>query len=201
MKLNLPNKLIIIRFITAFVVIGLLISIPYVDGFSYYCNITNHNVSYINVITLSLFILASFTDYLDGFLARKNNQITSFGKIFDPLADKFLVSSVLILFAIQARIPSWLIIIFIGRDLIVDGMRVFAASNNIDVSANIWGKIKTFLQMFAITILFLWFPESKNNSFDYSSLNSLFVIPMYIAALFSLISGGIYIKNFLGEIR
>ncbi|MEG0290554.1 MAG: CDP-diacylglycerol--glycerol-3-phosphate 3-phosphatidyltransferase, partial [Erysipelotrichaceae bacterium] len=108
-----------------------------------------------NIIVLILFGLASFTDFLDGYLARKNNMITSFGKFMDPIADKLLVNTMLILFAATGRAPIVAVLVMIWRDVIVDGLRMNASSKGVVVAAGMMGKIKTVVQMLAIAVLLI----------------------------------------------
>lgn len=105
-----------------------------------------------------LFGIAAFSDLIDGYLARKNNQVTSFGKFLDPLADKVLVSSVLILMVERGWVAAWLVIIIICRDLLITGLRAVASDHGIVIAADKWGKIKTVLQIIAMVPLILHFP-------------------------------------------
>lgn len=103
-----------------------------------------------------IFIIASITDKLDGYLARKNNQVTNFGKFLDPIADKILVVAAMILFVEMGRLPAWIPIIVIFREFAVSGYRLIAVQNSGKViAANIWGKLKTVTQMIAIILMFL----------------------------------------------
>ena len=102
-----------------------------------------------------LFCLASVTDYFDGQIARKNNLVTNFGKIMDPLADKILVYSALCLFIEQDLIAAWMLIIILAREFIIAGMRTVAASEGRVLAAGMSGKIKTVLQMFAVIAFLL----------------------------------------------
>lgn len=103
-----------------------------------------------------IFIIASITDKLDGYLARKNNQVTNFGKFLDPIADKILVVAAMILFVGMGRLPAWIPIIVIFREFAVSGYRLIAVQNNGKViAANVWGKLKTVTQMIAIILMFL----------------------------------------------
>ncbi len=200
MKLNLPNKLVILRFFMAFATIGLLMAEPNLSQWAFHNSWTNANVSYVNIIVLVLFVVASATDWLDGYLARKNNQITNFGKYFDPIADKLLVNTTLIMFAVMSRIPAWVVILFIIRDLIVEGVRMNASSQGKVIAASWWAKVKTFAQMIAIPILFILYPEAGVNGFDYTVWQSVFVAPLYVALVVSLGSGYIYIKEGLKDL-
>ena len=93
-----------------------------------------------------IFIAASLTDTLDGYLARKNNQITVFGKFMDPLADKLLVCSALICMVELKTIPAWIVIVIVGRDFIISGFRLVAAERGVVIAAGFWGKLKTVVQ-------------------------------------------------------
>ena len=145
--MNLPNKLTIFRII----IVPLMVIISYL-------NITNTflGIELQNILIILLFAIASYTDHLDGKLARKNHQITTFGKFLDPLADKILVLSAMLILVEKGMIPSWIPIIVIFREFIVSGYRLIAVEKNGKViSANIWGKIKTATQMFAIIFMFI----------------------------------------------
>ncbi|MGN0130843.1 MAG: CDP-diacylglycerol--glycerol-3-phosphate 3-phosphatidyltransferase [Lachnospiraceae bacterium] len=106
-------------------------------------------------ISAGIFILASITDWLDGYLARKNNLITNFGKFMDPLADKLLVCSALICMVELDKLQAWIVIIFIAREFIISGFRLIAAERGIIIAANYWGKFKTVAQMLMIILLIL----------------------------------------------
>lgn len=108
-------------------------------------------------IALALFVVASVTDWFDGYLARKNNLVTNFGKFMDPLADKLLVCSAMICMIELNRLPAWFVIIIIGREFIISGFRLIAAENGIVIAANYWGKFKTASQMIMIILLILHF--------------------------------------------
>lgn len=143
--MNMPNKLTLARIILIPVFVFFLLmrsSLPLVASW----------------ISFLVFVIASLTDAADGYLARKNNQVTNFGKIADPLADKLLVSSALIGFVSLNLISPWPVIIIIGREFAVTGLRVIAASEGFIISASIWGKLKTITQIIAI-LFFLLFPE------------------------------------------
>lgn len=110
-----------------------------------------------DIIALILFCLASFTDFLDGYLARKNHQITNFGKFMDPLADKLLVGSAAICLIALDRIPAWVVVILIGREFIISGFRLVASDNGVVIAASMWGKAKTVCQMIMTIVLILHF--------------------------------------------
>ena len=141
--MNTPNKLTIARLIIVpFLVIFLL------TGWGGEAN---------RYISLTLFVVASVTDWFDGYLARKNNLVTNFGKFMDPLADKLLVCSAMICMIDLKRLSAWFVIIIIAREFIISGFRLIAAENGIVIAANYWGKFKTASQMIMIILLILHF--------------------------------------------
>ena len=141
--MNTPNKLSIARMIIVpFLVIFLL------TGWGGEAN---------RYISLTLFVVASVTDWFDGYLARKNNLVTNFGKFMDPLADKLLVCSAMICMIDLKRLSAWFVIIIIAREFIISGFRLIAAENGIVIAANYWGKFKTASQMIMIILLILHF--------------------------------------------
>ena len=111
-------------------------------------------------VALAIFIIASFTDMLDGKIARKYNLITNFGKFMDPLADKLLVSAALIALIPLGKIPAWIVIVIISREFIISGFRLIASDNGIVIAASYWGKIKTVTQMVMIVLLIADFSNS-----------------------------------------
>lgn len=139
--MNLPNKLTITRAVMIpFYLIFLLIDFG-IEGS--------------NIMAAAIFIMASFTDFLDGRIARKNDMVTNFGKFMDPLADKLLVCSALIAFVSLGRISVWVVIIIIAREFIVSGLRLVASDEGVVIAAGIWGKIKTAVQMVMLVVLTL----------------------------------------------
>ncbi len=154
--MNLPNRLTVIRIMMIPLII-LVYIFPYaqfnIEVPVYY--VSNLPISLINIIVLILFSIASFTDYLDGAIARKNKLITTFGKFADPIADKLLVNSLFVLFASKGIIPVVPVILMISRDTIVDGCRMIAAQSGVVVAAGYLGKLKTVLQMVAIILILI----------------------------------------------
>lgn len=135
--MNLPNKLTITRIVL-------------VPLFMFFLLLSEDYTVLFKIFALSVFALAAITDGLDGYYARKQQAITKFGKILDPLADKLLIAAALISFVAMEDISAWIAIIIIGRELAVTGLRVIAASEGIVISASKWGKWKTNLQIFAV---------------------------------------------------
>lgn len=166
--MNLPNKLTLIRIILVPVCMALTLM-----GHMY--------------AALAVFVVASITDFLDGYIARKNNLVTSFGKIMDPLADKILVFGALLCFLQMGFINAWCVIIILAREFFVTGMRVVAVDKGKVIAASWWGKVKTNVQMFSVILGFLTF----------SSQNATAVlvgqIGIYIATAFTAASWVAYI--------
>ena len=178
MKMNLPNKLTILRT----VMIPFFILFLYTDWFH----------GYDKIIAAVIFIAASLTDMLDGKIARKHNLVTNFGKLMDPLADKLLVMSALICLAQTGDVEGWMVIVILGREFIITGMRQVAAAQGIVIAAGTTGKIKTITQMIAIPLLIM-----ENWPFSLLGFNlPMDTIFLWIALAMTVISGTEYIvKN------
>ena len=142
--MNLPNKLTLFRVILIPFFVFFLLA-PYFEGYG-------------NYIAVAIFIVASITDFLDGKIARKYHLVTNFGKFMDPLADKLLVSSALICLVDLNKIPAWIVIVIIARELIISGFRLVAADNGVVIAASYWGKFKTAFQMVTVIVLILNIP-------------------------------------------
>lgn len=192
-KSNLPNFLTVFRIAIAIVIIPLLL-IPN-KTFVYHIPLWNSNFINLNVLTLIasiLFIIASISDAIDGYLARKFHWISNFGKFWDPLADKILTNTVLFCLASsnQSIVPIWLPIIFLIRDIIVDGIRFNLANKQIVVPANIYGKIKTITLMIGIVFcLFLGNNSMNVGTIYYWAIQNMLI---YISAILAILSGIIY---------
>ena len=139
-----------------------------------------------------IFVLAALTDMLDGHIARKHNLVTNFGKLMDPLADKLLVMSALICLAQVGDVAGWMVIVILGREFIITGMRQVAAAQGIVIAAGTTGKIKTITQMIAIPLLIL-----ENCPFSLLSVKiPMDTIFLWIALIMTVVSGTEYIvKN------
>lgn len=139
MQMNLPNKLTILR----------VLMIPFFVLFML-MDITGTADKWIAV---TLFIVASLTDFLDGYIARKYNLVSNFGKFMDPLADKLLVSAAMICLVEMGRLQAWIVIVIISREFIISGFRLIASDNGVVIAASYWGKFKTVFQMAMIIVL------------------------------------------------
>ena len=137
-QMNTPNKLTLLRVIMIpFFVVFMLADLG----------------SWSKWAALIVFVVASMTDWLDGYLARRDHLVTDFGKFMDPLADKLLVCSALICLTDMDRIPSWVVIIIIGREFIISGFRLIASDNGVVIAAHYWGKANTACQMIMPIVL------------------------------------------------
>lgn len=168
--MNLPNKLTIFRVILIPFFVFFLLSKP--DDFIF------------RMIALSILIVASLTDMLDGKIARKYNLITNFGKFADPLADKLLVCSAMICLIETGQIPSWVVIIIIAREFIISGFRLIASDKGIVIAANYFGKFKTVFQMLMVIVMV------ANLNIPYWTL--IGNILMYVALFLTILSLVVY---------
>jgi len=141
-------------------------------------------------IALVTFVIASFTDFLDGYIARTRNLVTNFGKFIDPLADKLLVTAAFLCFIQLGKVSAWVVFIILAREFIVSIFRAIAAADGIVIAASIYGKLKTISQMIAIIILLM-------NNYPFSQWNiPMDMIMVYVATGLTLVSGLDYIiKN------
>jgi len=142
------------------------------------------------LVGLGLFLLAALTDFLDGFLARRNSQVTRLGKLLDPAADKVLTSAAFIsLVEMNPEVtPAWIVVVIIGREFAVGTLRSFAASEGVVIAASFSGKVKTVTQIVAISLLIFY---NKLGEFQH-----LAPISLWVAMLMSVISGGDYFLRF-----
>jgi len=178
--MNLANKLTMLRI---FLVPIFLIFMAVKD------------IPYGRELATIIFILASLTDKLDGYIARSRNQITNFGKFMDPLADKLLVTAALVSLVELHIVPSWVAMIIIAREFAVSGLRTIAASEGKVIAASWWGKIKTVIQIVAIIVALLLNLEGLTPSLK-PILTNLTNIFMGAAVIITIISGVDYfIKN------
>ena len=183
--MNLPNKLTCLR-----IALVPLVVIIYLCISPDFCILSESaNLALRDVLAFFVFVAASITDLLDGQIARRQNLITSFGKFADPIADKMLVNTVLILMVYFHQANVIAVLLMIARDLIVDGLRMSAANSGEVVSAGIFGKLKTVLQMFALVFLLL-----KDWPFVYMGI-CMDQILLWAATVASLYSGWIYFNQ------
>lgn len=177
--LNLPNKLTISR----------ILVVPFILGFLQFAT------PMFCLLAFFLFFLAAITDIVDGWLARRDNQVTRLGKFLDPIADKILVCGVLTMCVELGWVSSWVAILIICRDIMVTGLRAIAADEGIVIAADKYGKLKTIMQMLALGPLIVHYPLL--------GINIEFVgqILLYIALLLTLFSGYNYFLVFFKTLR
>jgi len=206
--MNLPTKITFTRIIMIVLMIITLFVLNIINAINgwHTFELGNTGINLVFLILFIFFVIASYTDHLDGYLARKNNQVTDLGKFLDPVADKLLINSLVIFLAAPAvfapYIPGelhqvgfnvWCVIILVARDIVVDALRFIGASKGKVIAANIFGKLKTVLEMVAIGVVLLnGFPFRY---FDVNWPAGLHIadIFVYLATAASLISGIIYV--------
>ncbi len=172
-KMNLPNQLTIIRIL----LIPVFLLFLFITG------------GIFRFLPLIIFIGAAVTDTIDGHIARRDNLITDFGKFMDPLADKLLTASAFIAFVEIGYLSSWIVILIISREFLISGFRTIAASKNVTIAANMWGKVKTVFQMVLIVVILMDYTS-------YMGFISFLINPLIIiTVLMTVISGATYIYD------
>ncbi|MBY7143601.1 CDP-diacylglycerol--glycerol-3-phosphate 3-phosphatidyltransferase [Virgibacillus sp. NKC19-3] len=184
--MNIPNKITISRIFLIPIFI-ILLSVPFDWG---EWNIGGSQLPVSHFAAALLFIIASTTDWVDGYYARKYNLVTNLGKFLDPLADKLLVTAAFILLVEMGLAPAWVVILIISRELAVTGLRLVAAGEGIVLAASNMGKLKTVTQIVAIAALLL-------HNFPFAYIGFPFAqVMLYIALFFTVYSGYDYfVKN------
>ena len=180
--MNLPNKLTMLR----------VIMVPFFMVFaamSHYGS-AGFNATY-SLIAGVLFAAASFTDFLDGYLARKNHLVTDFGKFMDPLADKMLTTAAIIYMVVYGVCSPVVLAIIMFREFAVAGVRMIAAESGTVIAANIWGKVKTVLQM--LTIIFYYFAAALAGPTNVMVVSLITQVLCWAVAAVTALSGAIYL--------
>lgn len=186
--MNLPNKLTVLR----------VILVPFFVFF-----LLADFIPHRYLIALALFGAASYTDHLDGKIARRDGLITNFGKFMDPLADKIMVMAALICFVALGHTNAWFVILIMFREFAVTSIRLVASSNGKVIAANNWGKAKTVSQIVAILVVLTLQYVAELGSMGFFTFTGTAVFSVYIigevfmavATLLSLVSGAIYLKD------
>ena len=149
-----------------------------------------------------LFLVASLTDFLDGYLARKHNLVTDFGKLMDPLADKILVSAAMVLLAVERMLPAWFVILILFREFLVTGVRMLALAKQSVISADFWGKLKTVVQIVLVCMILL--PEGLLE-FGWPVLHEWLPwtwarhLAFGLTLVSTILSGALYLRTFLKQ--
>lgn len=187
--MNLANKLTIVRLLL--IPLFFVFAVPIPDSVIGKIDIMKFLNTYGVYISAIIFIIAAFTDKLDGYLARKYNQITRLGIFLDPLADKLMITAALVLLVQKNQVSVWVALIIIGREFAVTGLRLAAAQKKVVLSADKFGKIKLVSQVVAIFFTLLNnYPLSLISSFPFD------IVLMYITVVFTVISGfNYFLKN------
>lgn len=191
--MNTPNKLTVLRILL--VPIMVILSFFDIPGKVLWVPMTMF-------LMWIIFIIASITDKLDGYLARKNNQVTDFGKFLDPIADKILVIAAMLILVGMQRLPAWIPIIVVFREFLVSGYRMMAAGKKGKVvAANKWGKLKTVTQMIALILIFIdnyaYFDFARGviENPRFIALNAVQSIIMTLSVIATIFSGYEYLKE------
>ncbi len=178
-KMNLPNKLTVLR----------VLAIPL---FLFFLYVTK---GVFRFLPLVIFVAAAVTDAIDGYIARRDNLITDFGKFMDPLADKLLTASAFIAFVEIGYMSAWVVVLIISREFLVSGFRTLAASKGVTIAANPWGKIKTVFQMILIVVVLF-------NYTGYFAFTNGWVNPLVaVVVLLTVTSGATYIYENMNVIK
>lgn len=187
--MNLPNSLTVLRiFLVPFLVVVLL-SPPWVFGDE---GSLEGSGARREMIGIAIFLVAMLSDWLDGFLARRRNEITTLGTLLDPIADKLLTSAAFISLVEMDLAPAWMVVIIVGREFIVSGLRSILATRGFALPASPWGKLKTISQAVAIVFLILTGSLQRWGEFGWLGVGAL-----WVAMLLALVSGGEYMVRFM----
>lgn len=197
--MNLANKLTIFRIILVPVMLLVAIIMPEMS-------LSNPEITF--WVMGVIFIIASITDKLDGYIARSRNQITTFGKFLDPIADKILVLTAMMIFVSYDRMPVWIPVIVMFREFLVSGFRLVAAGKGDVVAASVWGKLKTATQMVGLVLCFFdsngfaYFIGHSIENMGLLILNIVMTVLLIISVIATIFSGWDYInkgKDFLKD--
>lgn len=194
MHLNLPNALTLFRiFLVPLLVVVLLappeswvrLQVREQASLHWLVDLTGWLSRWRELLGVAIFLTAAATDWLDGFLARRRGQVTTLGKLLDPIADKLLTSSAFIALVELGFAPAWMVVVIVGREFAVSGMRSIAAARGTVISASSWGKIKTVSQVVAITLLIL--TNTLERWLQYGNLGKVALWVVMILAIYSMI--------------
>lgn len=183
--MNIPNQLTVLRIILSIVFV-ILLSFDTPNAYAW---------------SLLIFLIASFTDFLDGHLARKHNLVTDFGKLMDPLADKILVAAALVIMVEDALLPAWFVIVILFREFLVTGVRMLALQSQAVIAADKWGKLKTIFQIILIGFVMAVHTLRVDFSIELGSFDSVLNIVqqalLWLVLALTIYSGVGYSKGFL----
>jgi CDP-diacylglycerol--glycerol-3-phosphate 3-phosphatidyltransferase len=203
MRLNLPNSLTLFRIFLVPLLVVVLLTPPWatawvkgkVEGVQYahwLVGVVAWLSDWREIVGVVIFLVAASTDWLDGFLARRRGQVTTLGQLLDPIADKLLTVSAFISLVELRFAPAWMIVVIVGREFMVSGMRSIAATRGTVIPASPWGKFKTASQVLAISLLIL------TRTLD--RWGFLGVVALWLVMLLALVSAADYFHRFLREV-
>jgi CDP-diacylglycerol--glycerol-3-phosphate 3-phosphatidyltransferase len=199
MPLNLPNVLTLFRIFLVPLLVVVLLAPPWaavkiqdwlgLTGFVAWLS------QWREVVAVAIFLTAAATDWLDGYIARSRNQITDVGKLLDPIADKLLTVSAFIALVELKVAPAWMVVVIVGREIAISGIRSIAAAKGLVMAASTWGKLKTFSQVVAITLLILSHTIER-----WFRLGNLGRVALWVVLVLSLVSMGQYVVSFAKQV-
>jgi CDP-diacylglycerol--glycerol-3-phosphate 3-phosphatidyltransferase len=201
MHLNLPNTLTLLRiFLVPLLVVVLLtppaswvrLQVQETASLEWLVDLTRWLARWREVLGVAIFLTAAATDWLDGYLARKRGEVTTLGTLLDPIADKLLTVSAFISLVELRLAPAWMVVVIVGREFAVSGMRSVAAARGLVMAASSWGKVKTVAQVVAITLLILTNTLERWVRFGNLGKAALWIV--LIVAVYSMIE---YFVNFV----
>jgi len=206
MLFNLPNTLTLLRIFLVPLLVVVLLTPPWTTAWlkhelqettwlQWLVGLSQWLSTWREIVAVVIFLIAAATDWLDGFLARRRGQVTTLGKLLDPIADKVLTVSAFISLVELRLAPAWMIVVIVGREFAVSGMRSIAASRGLVIAASSWGKIKTVSQVVAITLLILTNTLDKWLPFGNLGKAALWIV--MIIAIYSMYE---YFVNFVKSV-
>lgn len=196
MRLNLPNALTLFRIFLVPLLVVVLLTPPWasqwvkerVEGmqsFEWLGDLAGWLAAWREIVAVVIFLTAAATDWLDGYIARARGQVTTLGTLLDPIADKLLTVSAFVSLVELQLAPAWMIVIIVGREFAVSGMRSVAAARGLVIAASNWGKLKTFTQVVAITLLIL--THTLERWVQYVNLGKAALWVVLVVAIFSML--------------
>lgn len=207
MRLNLPNTLTLFRIFMVPILVVVLLTPPWAtawakeralstDWLAWAGRLIELFSDWRDIVAVAIFLVAAATDFLDGYLARSRGEVTTLGKLLDPIADKLLTVSAFISLVELHLAPAWMIVVIVGREFAVSGMRSFAASRGLVVAASGLGKLKTVSQVIAITLLILTKPLTRLDDL-FADLGTLMLWVVMVLALVSMVD---YFAKFIQQV-
>lgn len=206
MYLNLPNSLTLTRIFLVPLLVVVLLTPPWttawvrdllqgMNSMSWVGDLVSWLSDWREFVALVIFLVAASTDWLDGFLARKRGQITTLGKLLDPIADKLLTVSAFISLVELQVAPAWMVVVIVGREFAVSGLRSIAVTQGVVIAASVWGKFKTGSQIVAISLLIL--TNTLERWLAYGNLGKIALWVVIVLAAISMID---YFKKFFSSV-